>query len=247
MNIEFINKQAKAIWSFFIDLLFPIECLDCGREGKWLCADCFLKIKIENSQMCHGCGRLNFNGAICANCKSEWSLDGVLASLDYDRAITAKLIKTLKYNFVKDISPHLTDIFLKFYRSQKLQGLAPDFGEKKIIIIPVPLHPKRLRWRGFNQSELLARPLAEALGGELLSDIFIRNRNILPQTQFKGSERLNNIKDCFEYVGAKELIKGRVVILVDDVVTTGSTMNECAKVIKKGGARKVWGFAIARG
>lgn len=247
MNIEFINKQAKAIWSFFVDLLFPIECLDCGREGEWLCGGCFLKIKFENGQTCQGCGRLSLTGAICADCRTEWSLDGVLAALDYDRGVSAKLVKTLKYNFVKDIGSVLVNIFLKFYRSQKLQGLAPNFGEKKIFFIPVPLHLKRLRWRGFNQSALIARPLAEALGGELSDGVLIREKNVLPQTQFKGSERLKNIEGCFKFVGKEEQIKGGIVILVDDVITTGATMNECAKVLKKAGARKVWGFAIARG
>jgi len=242
-----IKQKAGKIWSFFVDLLFPIECLDCGREGEWLCAECFLKIKIEDRQICQGCGRFNLTGAICVHCKPDWAFDGVLVALDYDRAISAKLIKTLKYGFVKDVSKVLAKIFVKFYNSLKLQGLAPDFGKKQIIFISAPLHPRRLRWRGFNQSELIARPIAEALGGEFLSDILIRTKNVLPQTQFKGSERIKNIEGCFNFVGNAELVKGKIVILVDDVVTTGATMNECAKVLKKAGAKKVWGFAMARG
>jgi ComF family protein len=247
MNIDMIKRRASIAWSFFVDLLFPIECLDCGLEGEWLCGECFLKIKIENGQTCQGCGRPSLNGAICPHCKSDWALDGVLTALDYDRAISAKLIKTLKYGFVKDVSLVLANIFLKFYRSLKFQGLAPDFGEKRIIFMPVPLHPKRLRWRGFNQSELITPPLAAGLGGEFFADILIRTKDVLPQTQFKGRERQKNIEGCFEYTGKKEQIAGQVVIIVDDVVTTGATMNECAKVLKKAGARKVWAFAMARG
>jgi len=242
-----LKQRAGKIWSFFVDLLFPIECLDCGREGEWLCAGCFLKIKIVDRQVCQGCGRFGLNGAVCSHCKPDWALDRVLAALDYDRMIPAKLIKTLKYGFVKDVSLVLAKIFLKFYHSSKLQGLVPDFGGRRIIFIPVPLHPKRLRWRGFNQSELIARPIAQALGGELLNGVLIRAKNVLPQTKFKGAERLKNIEGCFKFIGEANQIKGKIVILVDDVITTGATMNECAKALKLAGAKKVWGFAIARG
>jgi len=245
--VDSIQQMAGKIWSFFVDLLFPIECLDCGREGEWLCAECFLKIKIEDRQSCQGCGRFGLTGVICAHCKPNWALDGVLSALEYDRVISAKLVKALKYNFVKDVSLVLAKLFLKFYNSLKLQGLAPDFGERKIFFIPVPLHPKRLRWRGFNQSELIARLIAANLGGEFLSDVLIRIKNILPQTQFKGSERIKNIEGCFKFVGETEQVKGKIVILVDDVMTTGATINECAKALKLAGAKKVWGFAMARG
>jgi competence protein ComFC len=242
-----IEKKASFTWSFFVDLLFPVECLECGQGGEWLCAGCILHIRFEDHQVCQGCGRFSLSGAICPHCKSEWALDGVLTALDYDRTISAKLIKTLKYSFVKDISPVLAKIFLKFYYSSKLQGLAPNFGEKHIIYIPVPLHPKRLRWRGFNQSELIARPIVEKLGGTMSIGDLIRIKNITPQTQFKGAERLNNIEGCFSFVGDRDWFKGKTVVLVDDVVTTGATFNECAKVLKNAGAKKVWGFAMARG
>jgi ComF family protein len=242
-----MKKKASIAWSFFVDLLFPIECLDCGLEGEWLCAGCFLKLKINDRQACQGCSRPGLSGAICPDCKPAWALDGVLAALDYDRAVSAKLIKALKYGFVKEISPVLANIFLKFYRSLKLQDLAPDFGGRQMIVMPVPLHSKRLRWRGFNQSELIARPIAAGLNGEFLGDILVRTKNVLPQTQFKGSERSRNIQGCFDYIGDKKLVNGKIIILVDDVVTTGATMNECAKVLKRAGARKVWGFAMARG
>ena len=241
------TQKADKIWSFFVDLLFPIECLDCGCEGQWLCAECALKIRLEDRQPCQGCGRFSLSGAICTACKPDWALDGALAALDYDRVISAKLLKTLKYGLIKDLSPVLAKIFLKFYHSLKLQDLAPDFGARKIIFVPVPLHARRLRWRGFNQSELIAGPIAERLGGELWGDILVRTKNVTPQTRFKGAERLKNIEDSFRFVGEKEQLKGKIIILVDDVITTGVTMNECAKVLKMAGAKKVWGFAIARG
>jgi ComF family protein len=128
------------------------------------------------------------------------------------------------------------------------------------LVVPIPLHKRRLRWRGFNQSELLANYISENLtpGMEIpvLNDILIRKKHTTPQMQVKKySERKENIKDAFEIYPVKSAggsaekfkrIKNKNILLVDDVATTGATLNECAKTLKQSGAKKVFALVLAR-
>jgi ComF family protein len=111
--------------------------------------------------------------------------------------------------------------------------------------MPVPVHPKKLKEREFNQSLLLARPISNRLEGELDFLSLRRIRNTLPQTGLKGVERRRNVLKAFALEG-KRPVAGRAVLLVDDVATTGNTLNECARVLKKGGAKEVLCLVLAR-
>jgi len=114
-----------------------------------------------------------------------------------------------------------------------------------LLIIPVPLHPKRLRERGFNQSLILARHVAAFLGAELDYLSLRRIRYTPPQTGLDSNERRKNVRRAFELPDRK-LVKGRTIILVDDVSTTGNTLNECARVLKRAGSEKVFCLVLAR-
>jgi ComF family protein len=116
---------------------------------------------------------------------------------------------------------------------------APD------LIVPVPLHPKRLRQRGFNQSGLLAGEFSRRIKVPVSFDIVVRKKQTQPQTRLKRGERLKNVKGAFEISGA-ERIRGRRILLIDDVFTTGTTLSECAKTLKKGGATEVYAITITR-
>jgi len=128
-----------------------------------------------------------------------------------------------------------------------------DLFDKKLLynnfsqslIMPVPLHKKRLRWRGFNQSELLAKGIKKYFNLDLRLDELIRTKHKKPQTKLSGRKRKENVKGCFFWKG--DWLDGKNIILVDDVITTGSTLNECAKVLKENGAGEVWGLVVARG
>ena len=112
------------------------------------------------------------------------------------------------------------------------------------LLVPIPLHKKRLNWRGFNQSEILAEKISGFYGLEV-RNVLIRNKNIKPQADIEDREnRMNNIKDSFE---CSTNLNGRNVILVDDICTTGATLNECAKVLAANGAGKISALVIARG
>jgi ComF family protein len=113
------------------------------------------------------------------------------------------------------------------------------------VIIPVPLHPKREKKRGFNQAQIIAKELAELEGVRLLEGVLVKTKNIPPQTFLQLKEREKNVRGAFR-VNKEEEIKGRVVLLVDDVYTTGSTIRECSSVLKKAGAKEVKALTIAQ-
>jgi ComF family protein len=119
-----------------------------------------------------------------------------------------------------------------------------DFGNS--LWIPVPLHKKKLRWRGFNQSAEIARELSFTLGGQLHEDALEKIKETPDQVTLQQDERKENLLGAFQLKNPA-FVRGKKILLVDDVFTTGATMEECAKVLKQAGAREVWGVAIARG
>ena len=126
------------------------------------------------------------------------------------------------------------------------QGCAEFLNECPVeLILPVPLHPKRLRWRGFNQSVLLARQVSRAYGIPVDPFVVRRNKETPPQTQLTEEERRKNVRGVFS-LNPQKRIEGKRVLLVDDVYTSGATVNECSRVLKKGGAQEVYVVTLAR-
>jgi len=258
--------------NFILDLIFPISCLGCGAEGEWICRDCFGKIKLLEKQACPICGADSPTGARCFNCRNKSELDGVIAAAAYWRrnpgeketkgTLVKEAIHIFKYRFVKDLAQPLSALMAEQLKNRRIckksacGGSAgggknsipfgPDIPENRIII-PVPLHPKRFRWRGFNQAELLAENLAKRFDVPLEKSLLARAKNNIPQAEIKERRaRLENIRGAFNCAESPKL-KDKTVILVDDVCTTAGTMSECAKVLKDSGAREVWGAVVARG
>jgi ComF family protein len=255
-----------SIKSKVFDLIFPLECLDCGKEGSYLCKECFKKLKINKSQYCLECKILNDYGEFCDNCQIKYSLKGILIAGNYDDEILSCLIKTLKYKFSFDIAKILST-FLFLFLEEKINKTKINLNDirnflnkeklgifkksplffndfKNTVIIPVPLHKKRENWRGFNQSELIASNISKFFKIPLLSNIE-RVIHKKPQAKLNEKERKRNIKNCFVWRG--ENLNQKNIILIDDVVTTGSTLNECARVLKKAGAGEIWGLVLAKG
>lgn len=244
------------LYAFILDLLFPIYCIGCSAEGEWICSECFEKIELLKKQACPICGVESKTGARCFNCRAKTELDGVIAATAYfvkDRkeSLAKKAIHFFKYRFVKDLAGPLAAIISRQIKNRQVVKIektfifGPDMNNK--LIVPVPLHPKRFRWRGFNQAELLAEDIAKYFDLPLEKSALARQKNNIPQVEVRDRrERMENIKDAFVCIGA-EKIKGKIVILVDDVATTSATLGECAKALKKSGAKEVWGVVVARG
>ncbi|MFH1187602.1 MAG: ComF family protein [bacterium] len=243
-SFDKLIKNASKSWSFFLDLIFPNECFGCGCEGVLLCQKCFSFIKLRPEQSCLDCKQKTDFGKFCPRCAPNYDLDGVLIASYYDQKIVDKLIKSFKYYFVKDSHKDLGKILILFL-NDLLNKEWQAFNIKKSLIMPVPLSAYRKRWRGFNQSEILARLVADNFNLKLSVNELIRIKHTKPQVKLDKTRRKNNIKDCFDLDACN--LAGRQIILIDDVVTTGATLNECAKILKQHGSGKVWGLALANG
>jgi competence protein ComFC len=236
-----IIKNTK---TFILDTLFPISCISCGHPDVWLCETCFSKIELLPFQVCPHCEKLiTEKGRLCDNCKKDKSaLDNLLTATKYRENNLAKIVHLYKYNFVEDLHVPLAKLLVKIILKNNLP--LPD------LIVPVPLHKRRLRWRGFNQSELLANYVSQNITPgfsiPVAPDLIKRQKYTPPQMQIgKYSERRKNMQDAFIF-NSDQNIRDKKILLIDDVATTGATLFECAKVLKANGAKKVFATVIAR-
>lgn len=227
------------------DLCFPILCFGCGTSGEWICNDYRRRIPLRIEQRCPSCcERITPSGETCLPCSEKYALSGLFAATHYRVPAVSQAIHACKYRFLPGTALPLTEILADAIDRNGL--LLPD------LIIPVPLHQRRLRFRGFNQSAVIAQHLADCLAPGLdipmPEDLLLRRRHTRPQMKTESrSERLRNLKDAFIIArGKKKDILGKDVWLIDDVATTGATLEECAKVLKKAGAHSVFGIVIAR-
>lgn len=244
-----------SIVKFLLDLLFPAKCLGCGerpvsvqRDGseEWICNSCFDGIKLKTGFECAFCLSRTVNGETCPFCKKENWLDYLWIAANYDDSVVKRALWAFKYKFISSLKFPLGRLVLKFLREKKKDEFIKNYREQ-ILMIPVPLHRLRLNWRSYNQSELLARELALVLDIETDAGVLVRTQNKKPQMEIKGrEERVANAKGIF-VCGMPEKVKGKVVILIDDITTTASTLNECARALKQAGTEKVIGLVVARG
>ncbi len=168
-------------------------------------------------------------------------IDGLISAVQYGIPAVRKAIYAWKYGSVKEMGEVLGNLFLRYMEKHKT--IFENFGGA--VIQPIPLHKRRLLARGFNQAEFLADVLCRSLGYKKI-DVLARTKSTVPQSELNDEERLENLNYAFQLRGSCEL-KGKMVILVDDVFTSGATMNECAKLLKSAGAKEVWGVTLARG
>jgi len=237
------------IKTLILDTLFPIYCLGCRQEGFWVCEECFSQIETLPFQVCPRCEKLIIEGGkLCLRCKQlslknkDFPLEAIMVSSQYAAGGISKMIHLFKYNFIEDLKIPLGRIMVKSFINHRIP--LPD------ILIPVPLHPRKLRQRGFNQSELLAdflgENLAPGINFPVLKNVLIRKRSTLSQMKIKNyRERRKNIQGAFTVFQPEE-IRRKNILLVDDVATTGATLLECARVLKSAGARKISALVVAR-
>ncbi|MGD9129439.1 MAG: ComF family protein [Candidatus Woesebacteria bacterium] len=204
-----------------LDLIFPKFCVSCGKLFCFICENCYQKINFIPMSI-----RIELEPAY---------LDQLFVAANYQDPIS-KLIKTLKYQGVKNIAQLLGTMFWE-----------NSYFPKMDLITAVPIHQKRLRERGFNQSELIARKLASLAGIPYLG-ILKKGKHSKRQASSKNREqRLSQLIGSFSLSTKPKPISylNKSIIIVDDVITTGATLNECAKVLKKVGLKKVIGLAVA--
>lgn len=241
----------KTTYPHLLDFIFPKYCLGCQTEGLYLCSDCQKSIPLSKSLHCFICGHRSPTGYACQKCRHKISsrLTGILVASDWDNLLLRQIIYEYKYRFIKELSSPLTQIIISYLKIYQ----PINFKAHEIILIPVPLHPRRLAWRGFNQAELLANAIGQEFNFPVVSNTLIRYRYSLPQMGITNKQqRQNNIQDAFALslkAGAdqKNFFKNKTIILVDDIFTTTSTLEECAKALKPLGPKEIWGLVLARG
>lgn len=229
------------ILNYILDLIFPVECLSCELSGSYLCAKCLAGIKLSDDQRCLGCGKQTALFGICPSCRPDWAVDGVFAAVDYDQELIHRLVWNLKYNYVEAISGAVAGIIIRFLYQRHLLEL---LNLKDADLVPVPLYFKRERARGFNQSLSIANALIEGDPRFKLNNCLARNKNTGSQLGHEKHERQRNVRNAFSLRPGVRV--GEVVFLIDDVVTTGSTLNEAAAALKDAGVKKVYGLALAK-
>jgi ComF family protein len=186
--------------------------------------------------LCPKCGRPQSSAILCPNCVSwQAEIDGIRSPFRFDGAIR-QAIHELKYRNLRAIAVLLAQLLNDYLTISPVPGEA---------LVPVPLHHKRLRERGYNQSRLLAQELSKLTSLPVVDDCLIRKRYALPQARTQTvDERRSNVADAFSCRDGR--LRDKQVLLIDDVSTSGATLDACARALKEAGAASVWGLVLAR-
>lgn len=217
------------------DLLFPPSCAACGKGGDSLCASCRSQLPRLEGRLCPWCSRAIGDSGVCQPCKVRPLSVEIRAPFQFNGAVR-QAIYSLKYRNNRALAGPLADLLFDYWRDRHLCG---------DVLAPVPLHRSRLRHRGYNQSELLARELGQRVGIPVIATALVRTHNTPPQAQSSSAEeRWANASGAFLCTGRD--LQGKAVVLVDDVCTTGATMNSAARAVLSAGAASVRGLTIAR-
>jgi len=250
LNIK--KSTFRLVKGHVLDTIFPAKCIECRKftteylfDGSptFVCQKCIEKIPIQQKTSCIFCDAPTVDGETCPFCIREHDLDQLLAVTDYKHPLTQKIIKTMKYRFVSSVSIEMARLMIAYLQSSRFN----EYNWSSYSIVPVPLHHRRLNWRGFNQAEKITDVVAKGLGCEYRPDALKRKLHTKPQADIENTEqRKENIKGIFRY--NLDLPLNKRVLLVDDVSTTGATLDECARVLKNTGhAESVTGVVFARG
>ncbi len=220
-----------------LELIFPTRCLDCGQSGRFWCESCQEAVLLVKTDRCPGCQKISPGARLCRKCRKTGSLGRLIVASYYDEGSIKKSIHRFKYLGDRRLVEPLAKIL-----SDKLLTSRPS---RRTILTSVPLHWRRLKSRGFNQAELLARAVGKKLDLEY-REILSRRFNRPAQIRLKAKERRLNVEGVFQ-IRPEARIVGRTVVLIDDVATTGATLESAARVLREAGARSVIALVLARG
>ncbi len=218
-----------------LDTLFPLRCAGCHQLGALWCAACQSSVTRICPPFCLRCGQPFKHGQVCDACQRfPLSLNGIRSVTLFEGPLR-QAVHAFKYSGCTDLALPL---------GQLLEHYWADNPFPVDAIVPVPLYASRLRERGYNQSALLARHLARAVHAPVVEDGLARVRATASQMTLSAAERQANVKDAFEGVTAR--VTGQRVVLIDDVCTTGATLEACSVALLRAGAVSVWALTLAR-
>ena len=219
-----------------LDLLFPQWCVGCGREGAFICSSCAATMSRIMPPVCPRCGRPQPSGILCPQCVGlHAALDGIRSPFQFE-GVVRDAVHQLKYRNIRAISVPLAGYLCDYLTGNPVPG---------DVLVPAPLHQKRLKERGYNQANLIAYKLGSLLNLPVVDDCLVRQKYVSPQAGTASvTERRANMVDAFACHNNK--LEGKAVIVIDDVATSGATLEACAAALKAGGADSVWGVTLAR-
>ena len=251
-----MDKMKQKIKDFILELFFPSFCLGCQKEGLLLCDDCksILEISEYNYCLCNknplrlpseakSKNPFGIAEGKCYRCQDK-KLSGLFFALPYkEKFLTKKLIYQFKYPpYIKNLAKPLANILAEHLI---MAGKNTEQIWENGILVPIPMEIRKMKNRGYNQTRELAKELGHIINVPVICDNLIKIKKTAPQMELSAKEREGNLKDAFSVKNPAEF-SGKKIFLVDDVYTTGSTMEECARVLRDAGAKHVWGIAIAR-
>ena len=230
MYQSLIKPLFADVKTFVLDTLFPVSCLSCGQEGTFICVDCKMLLKTLEHQRCIVCQKPTPFGLTHPGCLTAHGADGLVSFYDYRDKKMSKIIIAGKYNFIPSSYEILGEIIAHKLRT----GFTSLLQASNYQLTPIPLHSSRKRWRGFNQAEVLCQKISKELSMSL-ADSLIRHKATRTQKDLKKEARLKNVAETFKLKKNAD-VHGKNIILVDDVTTTGATLQEAAKLLKRSGA-----------
>ncbi len=245
--ISFLRDKVSSIAKLAELIFFPSFCELCSSllessEERVICRSCWERMIPFSLSYCLCCGRF-FEGStephLCQECLEKRPHFTYHRSYGSYRGKLKDAILLYKYRRFQVLGGDFARLILRRL------GKEENIWWKADVIIPVPLHPKRKKKRGFNQAQVIAAGLARLKGIELEENVLVKAKNVLPQTFLETEERKRNVSGAFRVVD-EEKIKGKIVILVDDVYTTGSTVRECSMVLKEAGVKEVRALTLAQ-
>lgn len=218
-----------------LDLLFPPTCVGCGKGGTRWCDDCQKTVRLVLPPVCDLCGRGLESCGICIRCQEKNPhFSGVRSWATFEGHLR-KALHQLKYN---------RDISLGVVMARPMIHMLRNLNWEIDLVTPVPLGVARLKERGYNQSGLLAKPLALEVGLPYRPQALKKIRNTPTQVNLSLSARRDNVKGAFE--SDSRLVRGRNVLVVDDVATSSATLDACSVALLEAGATQVYGLTLAR-
>ncbi len=235
--IQVVRRAAGSAVSKSVDLLFPKRCVGCDVEGAFLCGECHDDLPTLEPPYCFICSQPgDLMMRLCARCwERPLQIDGIRSPYRFEGAIR-NAVHSLKYRNLRAMAPVLAGLLANFVVSQSIEA---------DLLVPAPLHPRRERSRGYNQTLLLAKETGALLDVETSSDALRRVQNTPSQASVSSEdERLANVANAFQ--AEPDLVGGKRVMILDDVCTTGSTLEACSLALKAAGALSVQGLTLAR-